>query len=184
MPRRIGLPSMCIALVLFALIASSQVSSAATQVILGRVTATLGSSFRMRSEAGNTITVQRVNTNVVDLAGRSMPWSAIRSGDAITVHGAVVATGVVNAIDVRIRSGPVPEGRHVVMGVVTRMLGNALQMRSNAGYTLTINRRNANVINAVGGASSWGALRVGQPITVYGDVVTDGVLNAINIRIR
>ena len=184
MSRHIGLPAICIALALGALFASSQMSSAATQVILGRVTATSGNTFRMRSEAGNTVTVQRSNTNVIDLAGRSMSWSAIRTGDAITVHGAVVANGVVNAIDVRIRSGPVPEGRHVVMGVVTRMLGNSLQMRSSAGYTLTIYRRNANVINASGGASSWQALRVGQPITVYGDIISDGVLNAINIRIR
>jgi hypothetical protein len=33
-------------------------------------------------------------------------------------------------------------------------------------------------------AGAWEALRPGLPITAYGDIVSDGVLNAINIRIR
>jgi hypothetical protein len=167
-----------------AITASNRPSAAATQVIMGKVTAMYGNSFQMRSDAGNMLTVHRANTIVFDLADRPLPWSIIRGGDTITVYGAVVAPGTVNAINVRIRSGPIPEGRRTVMGVVVSVSRDFLLMRSNAGYMNTVYRRLANVFNLAGAASSWEALRAGIPITVYGDIVSDGVLNAINIRIR
>jgi hypothetical protein len=163
---------------------ANRASAAATQVIMGKVTAMQGNGFQMRSDAGSTLTVRRANAIVFDLADRPLPWSTIRGGDTITVYGAVIAAGTVNAINVRIRSGPIPEGRRTVMGVVVRVSSDSLQMRSNAGYMNTVYRRRANVFNLAGAASSWESLRPGLPITVYGDIVSDGVLNAINIRIR
>lgn len=171
-------------LILFIACTAVSASATATQVIMGKVTAMQGNGFQMRSDAGNTVTVRRANAIVFDLADRPLPWSTIRGGDTITVYGAVVAAGTVNAINVRIRSGPIPEGRRTVMGVAVSVSRDSLQMRSNAGYLNTVYRRRANVFNAAGAASSWEALRPGLPITVYGDIVSDGVLNAINIRIR
>ncbi|HLJ83228.1 MAG TPA: hypothetical protein VKT51_03495 [Candidatus Eremiobacteraceae bacterium] len=167
-----------------AIAASNSPSAAATQVIMGKVTTMSGDSFQMRSDAGNMLTVRRANAIVFDLADRPLSWNNIRGGDTITVYGAVVAAGTVNAINVRIRSGPIPPGRRVVMGVVVSVSRDALQMRSKAGYMNTVYRKRANVFNLSGAASSWEALRAGLPITVYGDIVSDGVLNAINIRIR
>lgn len=167
-----------------AVTASGSPSAAATQVIMGKVTAMSAASFQMRSDAGNMLTVHRANAIVFDLADRPLSWNTIRGGDTVTVFGAVVAAGIVNAINVRIRSGPIPPGKRVVMGVVVSISRDSLRMRSNAGYMNTVYRTRANVFNAAGAASSWEALRAGLPITVYGDIVSDGVLNAINVRIR
>jgi hypothetical protein len=164
--------------------APNSATAATTQVIMGKVTAMNGNSFQMRSDAGNVLTVRRANAIVFDLSDRPLPWGTIRGGDTITVYGAVVAPGTVNAINVRIRTGPIPEGKRVVMGVVVSVSRDSLRMRSNAGYMNTVNRKRANVFNLSGAASSWEALRAGRAITVYGDIVADGVLNAINIRIR
>jgi hypothetical protein len=59
-----------------------------------------------------------------------------------------------------IRSGETITGRRTVMGVAVSVSRDSLQMRSNAGYLNAVYRRRANVF------------------------VSDGVLNAINIRIR
>lgn len=184
MPRRAFLFALCLAAACAVNAAPFQASAAQTQVIMGKVTAMNGNSFQMRSDAGNFVTVHRANAIVFDLADRPLAWSTIRTGDTITVYGAVVASNTVNAINVRIRSGPIPEGRRVVMGVIVRIAGDSLQMRSDAGYMITVYRKKANVITMTGAASSWEALRAGLPITVYGNNVSDGVLDAINIRIR
>jgi cytochrome c-type biogenesis protein CcmE len=161
------------------------------RVIMGGVLAVYPNSLSLRSDAGNTISVNRGNTAVIDVNGRELAWSMIRAGQAITVSGFVPSPGVINAENIRIRTpnlAPVPPANpsnRTIAGRVTAIYPGYMMMRSDVGNNVQVVYANAMiVINSVGRVVDRSVLRVGQSVSVTGNVQSTGVITANQISLQ